>query len=168
LRPTLKYLASRGWGRWYGNHIDLRAIKAFAPEGWTASFARIAELLALNPSVRGVAGVAWFYDPELARVSPHLTYIRETPVQHGAFLVRMKTQEHDIANAIANSLTRRRLHGRGDYSPTCYLIGWPRRFLLEWAARLKIDPSVAFGNLQPPDKRQAPHSAGLVTASASS
>ena len=70
LRSTAGYLASRGWGRWYSNHIDLRAIKEFTPEGWTASFARIAELLALNPSVRGVAGVAWFYDPALVRVSP--------------------------------------------------------------------------------------------------
>jgi hypothetical protein len=168
LRPLLKYLASRGWGRWYSNHIDLRAMKSFTPEGWTASFVRIAELLALNPSVRGVTGVAWFYDPELIRVSPHLAYIHETPVQHGAFLIRMKPQEHDIANALAHSLTRRRLHERGEYSPQCYLIGWPRRFLLEWAAQLKLDQSVAFGNVRPADTHPAPQSAGFVTAAPAS
>jgi hypothetical protein len=44
LNPTLSYVVSRGWGRWYSNHIDLRAIKEFTSEGWTTSFARIAEL----------------------------------------------------------------------------------------------------------------------------
>jgi len=162
-RSTAGYFASRGWGRWYSNHIDLRAIKEFTPEGWTASFARIAELLALNPSVRGVAGVAWFYDPALVRVSPHLAYIGETLQRSGAFRVTMKTQEHDIANALARSLSRKRLHERGEYSPACYLVAWPRRALLEWAARLKIDPSAAFGSPAPADERRNGPPIGLAT-----
>lgn len=164
LRSTVRYVASRGWGRWYSNHIDVRAIKEFTPEGWTASFARIAELLALNPSVRGVAGVAWFYDPELVRVSPHLSYIGQTLERSGAFRVTMKTQEHDIANALARSLSRKRLHESGEYSPACYLVGWPRRALLEWAARLKFDPGAAFCSSAPADERQGPRPIGLVTA----
>jgi hypothetical protein len=168
LRGTVGYLASRGWGRWYSNHIDIRAIKEFTPEGWTASFARIAELLALNPSVRGVAGVAWFYDPELARVSPHLSYIGQTLERSGAFRVTMKTQEHDIANALARSLSRKKLHEKGEYSPACYLVAWPRRALLEWAARLKIDPSVAFGVPAPANERQSAQPIGLVTAAPAS
>jgi hypothetical protein len=164
LRSTLNYLASRGWGRWYSNHLDIRAIKEFTPEGWTASFAKIAELLTLNPSVRGVAGVAWFYDPELARVSPHLSYITQTLVRQGAFLVRMKTQEHDIANALARSLNRKKLHERGEYSPACYLAGWPRRELLDWAARLKFDPSVAFRSEIAARMQPNPEPTGLVAA----
>jgi hypothetical protein len=146
LRSCHAYVRSNGWGRWYGNHIDLRAIKEFTPEGWTASFARIAEVLERNPPVRGVVGVAWFYDPELVRVSPHLSYIRQTPLKHGAFLVRMTTEPHDIENALARSLARKKLHARGDYSPACYLLAWPRRALLAWAARLKCDSSLAFGS----------------------
>jgi hypothetical protein len=168
LRSTAGYLAARGWGRWYSNHIDVRAIKEFTPDGWTASFARIAELLALNPAVRGVAGVAWFYDPELARVSPHLSYIGQTLQRSGAFRVAMKTQEHDIANALARSLTRKKLHARGEYSPACYLVAWPRRALLEWAARLKIDPSVSFGSCASADERGSAHPIGLVTAAPAS
>jgi hypothetical protein len=168
LRSTSSYLAAGGWGRWYGNHIDLRAIKDFSPQGWTASFARIAELLALNPSVRGVAGVAWFYDPELARVSPHLSYIGETLLRNGAFRIKMKAQDHDITNALARSLSRKRLHERGEYSPACYLVGWPRRPLLEWAARLKLDPSVAFKCEAPARERPSAQAIGLTTAPASS
>jgi hypothetical protein len=168
LRTTAGYFAARGWGRWYGNHIDVRAIKNFTPEGWTASFARIAELLALNPSVRGVAGVAWFYDPELIRVSPHLAYIGQTLQRNGAFRVTMKTQEHDIANALARSLSRKKLHERGDYSPACYLVAWPRRALLEWAARLKIDPSVAFASSALDGERERSQTIGLVTAAPAS
>ena len=168
LRSTAGYVASRGWGRWYSNHIDLRAIKEFTPDGWTASFARIAELLALNPSVRGVAGVAWFYDPELVRVSPHLSYIGHTLQRSGAFRVTMKTQEHDVANALARSLSRKKLHERGEYSPACYLVAWPRRALLEWAARLKIDPGVAFGSPAPADERRSAQPIGLVTAAPAS
>ena len=168
LRSTVGYCASRGWGRWYSNHIDIRAIKEFTPEGWTASFARIAELLALNPSVRGVAGVAWFYDPELARVSPHLSYIGQTLERSGAFRVTMKTQEHDVANALARSLSRKKLHEKGEYSPACYLVAWPRRALLEWAARLKIDPNVAFGIPAPANERRSAQPVGLVTAAPAS
>ncbi len=168
VRPGLSYVAALGWGRWYGNHLDLRAIRDFTPEGWTASFARIAEVLALNPSVRGVAGVAWFYDPALARVSPRLSYIRETPVRHGAFLVRMKTEPHDLENALAHSPSRKTLHQKGEYSPACYLLAWPRRALLDWAAQLKSNPSAAFGSnneaavgtSSPPQQH-----AGLATAS---
>lgn len=167
-RSTARYLGSRGWGRWYSNHIDIRAIKDFTPEGWTASFARIAELLALNPSVRGVAGVAWFYDPELVRVSPHLSYIGQTLQRSGAFRVTMKTQDHDIANALARSLSRKRLYERGEYSPACYLVAWPRRALLEWAARLKIDPSVAFGSSGRDNPRPSTGPIGLVTAAPAS
>ena len=169
LRSTISYLASCGWGRWYSNHIDIRAMKQFAPEGWTASFATIAELLSLNPSVRGVAGVGWFYDPELARVSPRLAYIRETPVRNGAFLVRMKTQEHDVANALTRSPSRKKLHESGHYSPACYLLGWPRAALLDWAARLKLDPSIAFVNIiEQPRTRLATQPVGLVTAAPAS
>jgi len=163
LRATIGYLASQGWGRWYRNHLDLRAIKEFTPEGWTASFARIAELLALNPSVRGVTGVGWFYDPELTRVSPRLAYIGQTLRRRGAFLVKMKTQPHDIENALTRSFTRKRLYAKGEYAPACYLVGWPRSQLLDWATQLKLDARVAFGNGEPASARQATQPVGLAT-----
>jgi hypothetical protein len=143
LDSSLRYATSFGWGRWYGNHLDLRALKEFTPEGWTASFARIAEVLELNPAVRGVAGVSWFYDPEVARISPHLAYV-QTPLRYGAFLAKMRTPPHDVDNALVRSPTRKKLYAEGKYVPACYLLAWPRRRLLAWAERLKHDPKVAF------------------------
>jgi hypothetical protein len=143
LNSSLRYATSFGWRRWYGNHIDLRAMKEFTPEGWSASFARIAEALTLNPEVRGVAGVSWFYDPQVGRISPHLAYM-QTPTRHGAFLVKMQTPPHDVDNALVRSSTRKKLYAEGKYVPTCYMLAWPRRPLLAWAERLKRDPRVGF------------------------
>jgi hypothetical protein len=144
-RSAASYLTAGGWGRWYGNHLDLRAIKEFTPAGWTASFTRIAETLERNSAVRGVAGVGWFYDPQLARVSPNLAYIAQTPLKNGAFLIRMRTAPHDIENALVRSPLRKTLYRRGEYQPACYLLAWPRRELVLWARRLRFDPGVAFG-----------------------
>lgn len=164
-RSVASYLTSGGWGRWYGNHLDLRDIKEFTPAGWTASFTRIAETLERNPSVRGVAGVGWFYDPQLARVSPNLAYIAQTPLKNGAFLIRMKTAPHDIENALVRSPLRKKLHQRGEYHPACYLLAWPRRELLAWAKRLAFDASAAFGGGRAETKHDDPRRTGLLPAS---
>jgi hypothetical protein len=144
-RSVASYLTAGGWGRWYSNHLDLRDMKDFTPAGWTASFTRIAETLERNPTVRGVAGVGWFYDPQLARVSPNLAYIAQTPLKNGAFLIRMKTAPHDIENALVRSPLRRKLYLAGEYQPACYLLAWPRRELLSWMKRLPFDTGAAFG-----------------------
>jgi hypothetical protein len=44
-------------------------MEEFNPKGWTACFVRIAEMLELNPSIRGLAGVSWFYDPAVPAVN---------------------------------------------------------------------------------------------------
>jgi hypothetical protein len=145
-QSALAYTAALGWGRWYSIHLDLRAMKEFSPRGWTASFVRMAEMLALNPQVRGIAGVSWFYDPCVAIISPHLAYI-QTPINHGAFLAKMGSDAHHIANATIRSSVRQKLYREGKYLPTCYLLAWPRNALIEWARQLKSDPSLSFGNV---------------------
>ena len=147
-QSALAYAAALGWGRWYSNHLDLRAMKEFSPRGWTASFVRMAEMLALNPQVRGIAGMSWFYDPHVALISPHLAYI-QTPMSHGAFLAKMGSDAHHIANATIRSSVRQKLYKEGKYLPTCYLLAWPRNALIAWARHLKSDPSVSFSNITP-------------------
>jgi hypothetical protein len=106
----------------------------------------MAEMLALNPQVRGIAGVSWFYDPCVAIISPHLAYI-QTPINHGAFLAKMGSDAHHVANATIRSSVRQKLYREGKYLPTCYLLAWPRNALIEWARQLKSDPSLSFGNV---------------------
>jgi len=144
--PALSYLRSGGWGRWYNEHLDLRAMREFNPDGWTAHCARMAEVLELNPSVLGIVGVGWFYDPAVAENSPTLAYIQDTQTKYGAFHVRIGTEPHHIQNAIYKSALRRRLYEEGKYLPTCYMLAWPRSPLLAWAKRLKADPSVGFAS----------------------
>jgi len=133
LRAALAYAVSGGLGCWGNNHIDLRAMKEFNLAGWTQSFVRMSEVLAANPEIRGIAGVSWFYDPVLARISPSLAHLHEIPMRHGAFLVKMTTTEDDIRNATIRSQMRRELYDKGEYQPARYLLAWPRAALLAWA-----------------------------------
>jgi len=143
------YLKSRGWGRWYNEHLDLRAMREFNPDGWTAHCARMAEVLELNSDALGIVGVGWFYDPVVAENSPGLAYIQRTQLKYGAFRVRIGTEPHHIQNAIFRSAVRRKLYEEGKYLPTGYMLAWPRRAIIAWARRLKIDPSVAFAASEP-------------------
>ena len=167
-RAAVNYLKARGWGRWYNEHTDLRRLQDFNPEGWTAYFARMAEVLALNPSVRGLIGGSWFFDPALAEISPNIAYIGQTQVKHGGFLLCLGTAAHDIENAIAKSTTRRRLYEEGKYVPTSYLCAWPRDALERWACRLKTDASVAFARPDAGNRNPAGFGGGEAAASRSS
>ncbi|HWU26951.1 MAG TPA: hypothetical protein VN154_11175 [Rhizomicrobium sp.] len=149
------YLLSRGWGRWYNEHIDLRAMREFNPDGWTDHCARMAKLLERNPDVAGIVGAGWFYDPAVAEVSPGVGYIQKTQTRHGAYLIRIGTERHHIDNALHRSATRRKLYEEGKYLPTCYMCAWPRRAVLAWARRLEREPSVGFGNSDAPQSRTA-------------
>jgi hypothetical protein len=167
LRPGFSYLRSGGWGRWYNEHIDLRAMRDFNPDGWTDHCTRMAGVLALNPEVLGIVGVGWFYDPAVAEVSPALGYIRQTQMHNGGFLVRIGTEPHHIQDAIHRSALRKRLYEEGKYLPTCYMMAWPRRAIIGWAARVKDNPRIGFAAFAPAavtrPKRAAP---GLASATA--
>jgi hypothetical protein len=133
LGSVLAYLACNGWGRWGNDHLDLRAMKEFDVAGWTAALARMADVLELNSDLKGIAGVSWFYDPELARIGPSLAHLHQIPLRHGPFLIRMATTEDDIRNATIRSHTRQALYEKGDYRPARYLLAWPRTDLIAWA-----------------------------------
>jgi hypothetical protein len=169
LGPFAAYLKCGGWGRWYSEHIDPRAIREFNPDGWTAHCAKMAEVLQLNPEVRGILGAGWFYDPAVAENSPGLAYIQRTQMRYGGFLLRVGTEQHHIENALFRSAARRRLYEEGKYLPTCYLLAWPRRALIAWAEQLKIDPSVQFSAFDPTAKRalDAPNARTLSASDAS-
>jgi len=124
----------------------------------------MAGMLELNPDVKGVAGVSWFYDPQVALISPHLAYLL-TPTHYGAFLARMGSDRHHIENAIVRSSVRRRLYEEGRYLPTCYLLAWPRRALIAWAHRLRAEPSACFRNADPVavDHQKAPSATESTT-----
>jgi hypothetical protein len=119
-------------GRWYCSHTETRYLDDFTPEGWIMTFREIADLLEINPHMRGLVVTGWLYDPQLATVSPRLTYLREVPMSGGARLIRIGTGPHDISRATEKSATRRALYEEGKYIPVSYSIVWDRDDLIRW------------------------------------
>ena len=129
-----------GFKPYYQVHTVDRYIKGFNSEERDKCYLRIAELLKLNPEVKGMVAGSWFYDPSLKNVSPRLTYLIKKPMLYGAKVFRLGTEESDIKLALMKSPTRRKLYQEGRYIPTRYLIVWPRKYMLIWAEQhSKID-----------------------------
>lgn len=132
--PLASLLVSSIRDRWYEIHTDGRDLADFSEEGWRECYRRIGQLLQADPTAAGVVGTSWFFDPQLADVSPHLAYLRALPVSEGAALIRNGPGELHTRLATSTSRTRRRLFEEGRYTPVCHTIVWPRDALLRWAA----------------------------------
>lgn len=133
INPAIKYFLSDGPGQWFSVHTESRYLDYFSEEGWDACYIRIAEMLLNNPSINGLIGTSWFYDPSLIEISPHLRYLRERPLQNGAFMMKHGSTPIDIERATIKSKKRRKLYEEGKYLPVSYTIFWPRKALIAWA-----------------------------------
>ncbi len=111
-------------------HAHTESIAGFSPEGWLAAYRVLAELLLLNPHLRGVIRGNWFIDPRIARISPRLTYTRAVPEQHGATFLFVAHDTAGTSGALARSPTRQQLFERGLYVPQIHMMIWPRRDLI--------------------------------------
>jgi hypothetical protein len=135
-QPTLTHLRGLLTGSrndpWFRIHTEKRYLRHFHESGWDAFYFRVAAMLSVHPSVGGVVGTSWFFDPQLDAISPRLAYLRN-PLAHGAFLVAGRTGAFDIASATANSDARRQLFDQGRYMPVPQTLVWPRAELLRWA-----------------------------------
>lgn len=128
-------LKTSGFHPLYAIHLDMRYLSQFNPEGQDRVYLRIAEMLKLNPRIKGLFGISWFFDPVLEEISPRLTYLRRRPARRGAAIFRAGASERDARLATLKSQTRRRLYREGLYKPTGYMMLWPRKEMIEWAER---------------------------------
>lgn len=132
--------ATRGFRPFYETHMDRRLIKFFSPEGYSRCYRSLAELLAMNPGVKGVMfGASWFVDPKLDEISPELSYLRTVPTENGARLFPAPTTERAMRDAVRLSPIRQRLFNEGKYTPQSYIIVWPRQSLIDWSYDHAID-----------------------------
>ena len=79
----------RGTGPLYDMHTDSHdadLLSRFNPEGWRAFYRDVAALLQVRTEVIGLFTVAWYFDAELANVSPRLRYLRELAIESGGRL----------------------------------------------------------------------------------
>jgi hypothetical protein len=128
-------LKANGFRPWYESHWDRRLIRSFTPQSYDQCYLRIAELLRLNPDIKGMTGSSWWFDPALKNISPNLIFLRQVPLDNGAQLFRVGTSTSATKDAIRLSADRRHLYDMGDYVPTIYLLAWARNDMLEWAKR---------------------------------
>ena len=120
---------------WYESHWDRRLVRTFTPRGYDQCYLRIAELLELNPEIKGMMGSSWWFDPALERISPDLTFLRKVPLENGAQLFRVGTRVYATRQATLLAAERKILYDSGRYHPTIYLLAWTRKDMLEWANR---------------------------------
>jgi len=128
---------ARGFRPYVTTHAVERTLHLFNEHEMNLVYLRIAELMKLNPQIKGYYRRSWFLDPNLEEISPRLAYIRKVPLQNGAKLFVAGSTKEDLKYALAVSRTRRRLYKEGKYLPTGYSYIWPRKEFLLFAAKEK-------------------------------
>ena len=123
----------KGTKPFYLMHVIHKCVEGFNQSEWLNCFHNIYDLLKINKGMKGWLGRSWYYDPELEKISPRLSYLRKLPEGNGAALFKIGSFQDDILNATAKSLTRKQLHIENRYLPTKYLIVWPRNEIFKWA-----------------------------------
>lgn len=126
-------LKARGFRPFYELHFDRRSMRSFNKNGYAELYLRIADLLVLNPEVRGVMSSSWWHDPQVAEVSPELAFIDEDPRKWGARVLFVGENQTATADATRFSKQRMMLHTHGLYHPRIYLLVWARQDILAWA-----------------------------------
>jgi hypothetical protein len=135
----------------YEPHWDRRYIRYFSRDEYERCCLRIADMMTANPQVRGIAVPSWWCDPQLKYVSPELAFIREIPESGGArFMLLEGDNPYLLTDALAGSPHRKALHQAGKYVPKSYMLVWPRRQIIAWAERVRIErPDFEAGGLKP-------------------
>jgi len=126
---------ARGFSPYFSEHIAARNLRHFNEHEMNLSYQRIAELMKLNPRVKGFYCRSWFLDPKLEDISPNLEYLRKVPLQNGAKLFAAGSAKKDLRHALAVSAKRRRLYEQGKYLPTGYSYVWPRKEFLNFGTK---------------------------------
>lgn len=114
-------------------HFDRRRIAAFDAKGYADLYLRLADLLILNPHVKGVVSSSWWHDPALADISPELDFIGRIPESAGAQVFRSGTNAAATADALRFAPRRIELHKAGAYAPRVHMLAWTRGDVIAWA-----------------------------------
>ncbi len=126
----------KGFKPLYNMHTDshdTHLMSEFNPDGWRNFLVRAADLIKLNPSVKGVFGKTWFVDPQLEKISPRLCYVRHIFNRNGGRFFYLGPCTSGIEDAVYKSPTRKKLYEHGKYIPKDYLGVWSGRSLIKWA-----------------------------------
>jgi hypothetical protein len=97
------------------------------------SYHLMAQVLQLQPALKGLAGASWLRSPDTHRISPHLACVNQPIVEHGGLETTLGPAPTDCG-VLARSETRRRLVEQGLFTPLIGMTLWPRDAMLAWCA----------------------------------
>lgn len=117
----------------WGLHFDRRLVKDFSAQGYADLYLRVADLLEANPEIRGISSWSWWHDPQVARISPELSFIGSIPESGGAFVMRVGEDAYATADALRFAPQRKALYDAGQYRPCFHMLAWARQDVLAWA-----------------------------------
>ncbi len=98
------------------------------------SYLRMGQAMRAEPDIKGLVTVSWYHDPDLPRVSPHLSWMNAI-IQEGGGVVYRGGVAHESSGTFENSTARQAAAGRGDYEPREGIVLWPRNAMLAWVDR---------------------------------
>lgn len=130
-----------GFKPYFQGHIHTFNLAALSERGRDDFYRCCVELFALYPTCLGMFCSSWYYDPDLAAISPRLSYLRAVPVAGGAHLMHVGSGGDAIANATSKSETRRRLHAAGEYTPKTFMFVWGKEEMRRWAREHPQQPA---------------------------
>ena len=135
LQRTLLFARTGGFRPFFEIHAHKFYMEEFNAEGRRECYRCCADLYALHPEILGMYAGSWFYDPAVARLSPHLAYLRDDAVAGGSACLFVAHDAQSLSYSTAKSAKRRAACAAGDYRPASYALVWPRRAQLAWARR---------------------------------
>ena len=132
-REAVSRLMSASIKPWAELHLDRRVLDQFHLQGLLQTYLHAGSLMRHRPDIAGLYGASWFFDPQLAIISPKLRFVRQLAEAGGARFLRLRTDPDQAAFALERSPTRRRLANAGEYVPSCFGMYWLRSDLIDWA-----------------------------------
>lgn len=138
---TLKHirmlLRVGGFKNFFAIHAHKFQMKDFTEEGHETLYKCCAELYTVHQSVIGMLGCSWFYDPQLAVVSPHLAYLRDVPVRNNAVTFYFDEGKDITESALVRSKERQLAFNQKRYKPQSHMLVWPKICQCEYVSRNK-------------------------------
>jgi hypothetical protein len=132
-------MKTNGFKPVYEMHTDSNdpdLLELFTSDGWLLFYKDICKSLIENRKIKAIYGTSWFFDPNLKKISPRLSYLLDLPLAHGAELFYIGPSESARKSALATSSKRLSMFSSGEYQPTDYMVVWARKDILKWFKNL--------------------------------
>jgi hypothetical protein len=98
------------------------------------AYYRMTKSMELQPDILGYVATSWIHSPATLKASPHLKWLNSVFLENGGLIVDMGVESPDCG-VFVGDVHRRKLWERGEFKPRSAMVIWPRREMLDWAAR---------------------------------